>query len=101
LIGLSTFGLLSNFSVAATFENFTYESNGTSVTITDYPVEAIGPVLIPDTIVGLPVTAIGDTAFKDCIRLTQVSIPDSVVSIGIQAGSGFFSVKMLKSIGAG
>ena len=90
--------------------NFTYISDGTSVTITGY----FGPggdVIIPDTIGGLPVTtigdsvfqsntnlnsvttgnnvtSIGDSAFRDCTGLTSITIPDSVTSIGSSAFRG-------------
>jgi len=36
----------------------------------------------------LPVTSIGNTAFKECINLTSVIIPDTVTSIGIAAFQG-------------
>jgi len=58
------------------------------VTITGYSVPANGPVLIPGTIDGLPVTAIGIGAFQNNVTLTQVSIPNSVVRISQFAFSG-------------
>ena len=39
-------------------------------------------VVIPETYEGLPVTSIGEMAFRDCSSLTSVVIPDSVTSIG-------------------
>lgn len=39
-------------------------------------------LIIPDTIDGKPVTAIGDMAFASYSNLTSVIIPDSVISIG-------------------
>lgn len=41
-----------------------------------------GDVLIAANWKGQPVTAIGDSAFQSCDRLTSVIIPDSVTSIG-------------------
>ena len=62
--------------------NFTYTDNGTSITITDYPTSATGPVVIPATIAGKPVTAIGNLAFAGCSGMTSVSIPVGVTAIG-------------------
>jgi hypothetical protein len=53
------------------------------VTITDYT-GSVKDVRIPDRINGFPVTSIGAAAFWDN-RLTSVTIPDSVTSIGDQA----------------
>lgn len=42
-------------------------------------------IIIPSKIQGLPVTEIGDRAFKDCDKITVLIIPDSVTSIGLAA----------------
>jgi hypothetical protein len=44
-------------------------------------------VIIPAAINGLPVTAIGDLAFFNCLQLTSITIPKSVTTIGTQAFS--------------
>lgn len=44
-----------------------------------------GEIVIPNEHEGLPVTAIGDSAFYECTRLTSVNIPDSVTEIGYSA----------------
>ena len=44
-----------------------------------------GKIVIPNEHEGLPVTAIGDSAFYECTRLTSVNIPDSVTEIGYSA----------------
>ncbi len=70
---------------ADTFEGFTYTIIGPSVTITDYPTEAIGNVVIPESIAGKTVTAIGDNAFDNCSDVTGITIPAGVTSIGFSA----------------
>lgn len=70
-----------NLLSAAQFGNFTYTDNGTSITITDYPETAVGPVVIPASILGKPVTAIGINAFQNCQYLKEVSIPVSITSV--------------------
>jgi len=66
---------------AGQFGDFTCESSGTAVTITKYTGPG-GDVTIPDTIEGLPVSSVGYQAFRDCVSLTGVAIPNSVTSIG-------------------
>jgi BspA type Leucine rich repeat region (6 copies) len=41
-----------------------------------------GAVVIPDTMYGLPVTSIGDYAFRDCGSLSSITIGTNVSSIG-------------------
>jgi BspA type Leucine rich repeat region (6 copies)/Abnormal spindle-like microcephaly-assoc'd, ASPM-SPD-2-Hydin len=65
--------------------DFTYSDNGSTITITDYPNAATGAVVVPATIVGKPVTAIGASAFIGCTELTSITLPSSVTSIGNQA----------------
>ena len=44
-------------------------------------------LIIPDTLDGMKVTAIGDLAFYSCSSLTAVTIPESVTAIGDDAFS--------------
>ncbi|MGA0900321.1 MAG: leucine-rich repeat domain-containing protein [Luteolibacter sp.] len=95
LIALALFLLLGNRIMAATFGDFAYTDDGTSITITDYPTTAIGDVVIPGTIDGKPVTVIGSSAFYRCSGLTTITIPSSVTSIG---SSAFYGCSGLTSI---
>ncbi len=53
---------LVNSLAAATEGLFTYTDNGTSITITGYPTDAVGAIDIPPSIIGKPVTSIGGEA---------------------------------------
>ena len=77
-------------------EGFLYVSNGEEVTITGYECWYPDPT-IPNTIEGLPVTAIGSYAFYGC-NLESVVIPDSVRRIGMHA---FMSSANLTNISLG
>lgn len=65
---------------------YSYDANSSNPTVTitrltpssDYPENFI----IPDEIDGMPVTAIGDSAFVDCDRLESVTMPQTITSIG-------------------
>ncbi len=78
----------------ATSGDFTFEVSGGNVTITKYGGEA-PEVVIPDTMGGAPVTAIGKNAFKDNDKITAVVFPKDLESIGEDA---FFECSKLKTI---
>lgn len=75
---------------------FTYITNGDgALTITGYTGPG-GDVTIPATIVGHPVTAIGDGAFHSgAATITDVTIPNTVTSIG---DSAFFSCQRMTRV---
>ena len=82
-----------------------YTTDQGTITITKF-LGSGGAVIIPGTINGLPVTGIGDSAFKSCYSVNSVTIPNSVTSIGSGAfnGCGFTSVTIpdsVTNIGAG
>jgi len=58
-----------------------YTTNNGTITITWYRGPG-GDVIIPDTINDLPVTRIGDQAFRDHWGVRSVTIPNSVTTIG-------------------
>jgi len=68
--------------------------DGKSVTITGYTGRA-AEVVIPGTINGLPVTAIGVKVFSKRTTIKSVTIPPSVTTIGLEA---FRYCKKLRSI---
>ena len=59
-----------------------HEVEGDTITITGCHKKASGSLIIPRTIEGKSVAKIQRLAFSDCIRLTKVTIPDSLTSIG-------------------
>ena len=93
----STFGGLP--TAPWPFPCFAYTATDGTVTITKYTCSG-GAVTLPSTIYGLPVTGIGTGAFQNSYRLTNITIPDSVTSIGNEAflGSGLTSVTIPDSV---
>ena len=83
------FCVSSNPVMADQFGDFTYEVMGFGpsayIAITDYPDTAVGPVIIPSTIEGMPVKVIDAAAFNEVAGLTTVTIPSSVTTIGSDA----------------
>lgn len=74
---------------------FEPDSDGTGYIVVDCISEYSGELIVPETFNGLPVTAIGTDAFRDCTGITSVVIPDSVTSIG---GSAFRNCTNLTKI---
>jgi hypothetical protein len=86
-------------TVADYLDVLTYSTANNQVTITGYTGTG-GVVIIPASIGGAPVTAIGENTFLASIGLTSVTIPDSVTSIGGSAFAGCSNLVSL-SIGSG
>ncbi len=75
------------FSVgaASTEGYFTYEVSGGQAIITDADENISGYVIIPETLGGYPVTAIGANAFQGCSKMTKLGVPGCVKTIGKSA----------------
>ena len=100
LAGVVTVGLFMGLSVLVSVENsfsspnyafadeeegdYTYTVSDGQATITRYNGTG-GAVVIPSTLGGYPVTAIGEFSFDTIPAVTSVTIPDSVTSIGNSA----------------
>jgi hypothetical protein len=67
---------------AAVYDVFTYEIKDNQVTITGCDQTAKGKVVVPDTIEGCPVTAIGENAFSGRRYITSITLPQTVNAIG-------------------
>ena len=84
-----------DFEVGGIYYNFngneatvTYKGSSPSATFYEY----IGDVTIPSTVtwegITYPVTAIGESAFSNCLQLTGVTLPNSIVDLGKNASFG-------------
>ena len=94
-IALVPQGLFTIDVHAATSGDFTYTVSNGEATITDFPDDYSGALIIPSTLDGYPVTSIGNSAFRDCDNLTSVTIPRSITYIGFLA---FYDCDKLTSI---
>ena len=73
--------------------NLYFDEETGTITGSDYNVtEAV----IPDKINGIEVTGIGDHAFQDCASLTNINIPEGVMSIGEYAFTDCSSLTSIK-----
>ena len=84
-------------SSAAVQAQFTYVTNNGAITITGWT-GPVGPASIPEIINGLPVTAIGDSAFSLNSNVTSVVIGDRITQMGMRA---FFFCTNLASVTIG
>ena len=78
MIGLGT------TASASTYGDLKYEIESGEVTIVDC-YWSVRSVEIPETIYGYPVTGIAEKAFYGCTGVSDIIIPDSVITIGSNA----------------
>ncbi len=71
---------------------FNYTTNNGAITITEYTGLSMDAVTIPPSINGLPVTSIGDSAFRNCWSLPGATIGINVTSIGDSAFADCWSL---------
>lgn len=64
---------------------FTIDGAGETYTVTDCNSDFSGNIEIPEEFKGLPVTGIGNDAFRDCTKVKSVIMPDSVTDVGASA----------------
>ncbi len=87
--------LTCSTGVAGQFGNFIYSESGGKITITGLVNIGAGVTgTIPGVINGKPVTAIGDHAFNGSSVYGEVTLPNSITSIG--AGSFAYSLDLLR-----
>ena len=76
------------WSSSVTNDSFAYSIKNSEITIIRY-VGTDNNIIIPSSIIvgeeKVPVTAIGDSAFKNCTSLTKIDFPNSITTIGDSA----------------
>ena len=93
---IEVFDLFALNANAASLDDLTYEINDGQVTITDCDEYASGEMIIPDKIEGCDVTAIAAEAFKNCMSITKLVVPDSVTSIAVGALNNMVGLEELQ-----
>ncbi len=91
------FGIVNVSVSAASTSDLTFKlnSDGQSYSVTDCKESASGSLVVPSKYSGKPVTKIGDDVFSNCILLTAITIPDSVIDIGSRA---FYKCERLTTV---
>ncbi len=85
----------SSSSSSETHDIYTYEVYDEEATITDCKTSAKGNIKIPSKIDEYSVTEIDSYAFDDCTKITSITIPGSVKTIGYSAFSGCTGLKSI------
>lgn len=61
---------------------YALQEDGTAEIVRCDQPETVGSLTVPETLNGIPVTAIGDKAFSQCYYLTDVTLPEGITHIG-------------------
>ncbi|MEG2107810.1 MAG: leucine-rich repeat protein, partial [Clostridia bacterium] len=81
---------------SASTEGMTFTNDGTSATLTKYAHTSTAQyVVIPETYNNYPVTAIGESAFREIYSIKSVTLPSSLITIGNYA---FFQCYSLEKV---
>lgn len=64
---------------------YKYYKSTDSYYVTGYTKELTGEVIIPETVNGKKVTAVRKEAFRNCLRLSTIQLPETVTAIGSYA----------------
>ena len=78
-------GTVTYYKTASQGLEYTLNSDGQSYSVTGIGTCTDTDIVIPDTYNGLPVTKIGNSAFKNNKSLTSINIPNSITSISSSA----------------
>ena len=63
---------------SGTIPPLSYTHDGLEVTITDCDASYSGALTVPPLIENLPVAIVGDSAFENCVNITELALPDSI-----------------------
>ena len=88
LVALLVANLVMIQAASSSDLTFTLNDDGTGYVVTKCSTSATGTISIPATYNGKPVVEIGREAFLNCTKLTSVTIPSSVKTIGWYSFSG-------------
>lgn len=76
--------------------DFTYTVSAGKATLVAFNSDYEGGLIIPSSLRGCPVVAIGDGAFFECRFLTSVELPEGVTSLGDGAFSRCYALASVK-----
>lgn len=96
---VSAFSMMPGILMAETSGYWTYSVSSDQVTISDY-IGNESHVVIPATLEGKPVVAIGKAAFSENPSVQSITIPASVTSIGAMAFAGANNLNMVIAKGS-
>lgn len=77
------------------FDDLTFTVYDDSATLTKCSTSATGAIEIPAEYKGKLVTMIAPSAFKECRRITGISMPDSIETIGKSAFEGTRNIDII------